>query len=344
MRAVRVTSPGVLEFTEVDVPVPGPGEVLLKVAATGLCHSDMFVKEAPPHLRLTLPFTPGHEIAGTVVEAGRATDGWIAGRPAAVYCLLGCGDCAACGQGEDNMCRRGYRGIGVHLDGGLAEYVRVPAANLVAIDGLPPAVAAPLTDAGLTAYHTVETARRILDERLHAATVVVIGIGGLGHLAVQLFAHRWVGTLIAVDVSPDKLALARRLGATHRVLAGAEATDSILSIAGGREADLAVDFVGASDTLALAADVVGRGGAVLIAGQGGGVLPMEAAADSRVAAEVRVVRTSSGSRRELTEVMDLAAAGVLRPETELFPLDRALEAFGRLEAGDLLGRAVITLS
>ncbi|ONH21863.1 alcohol dehydrogenase catalytic domain-containing protein [Pseudofrankia asymbiotica] len=342
MRAYRVTSPGRSELVDCPLPPLGSGEVLLRVRAVGLCHSDVFIRQAPPALRQTLPVTLGHEVVGVVERTAPDVTGWRPGASAAVYMLVGCGRCAACARGEDNLCRNGYRGIGTHLDGGLADFVAVPAANLVGAGGIDPVLAAPLTDAGLTAYHAVSSALP-LPRSWHVG--LVVGIGGLGHLAVQILAAARSGArLIAVDVDPAKLDLARRLGATDTVLAGDDTTARVVDLVGGRDVDAVLDFVGADATMALAAGVTNRGSAIVVAGLGGGSMPFEASPVTRVSPEVTLRRVSTGSREDLGRVLDLARAGGLRAETVRYPLEKVGEALAALEAGTVLGRAVITIS
>jgi len=128
MRAYRVTSPGCAEFVDIPTPHAGPGEVRLRVTAVGLCHSDVFIRQAPPALRQTLPVTLGHEVIDTVDEVGEVVTDWQPGTSAAVYVLIGCGRCPACARGQDNLCRIGHRGIGTHLRDGYVDVDRRAAA------------------------------------------------------------------------------------------------------------------------------------------------------------------------------------------------------------------------
>ena len=272
MRAFQLLRPGHAEICQVAVPEPRSGEALLRVSGAGVCHSDVHLLHAP-QAPFRLPFTLGHEIAGTVEALGPATDGWEIGEPALVYLCWGCGTCRACARGADNYCearpRATVRGAGLGRDGGMADLVAVPLRHMVRLGELDPIAAAPLTDAGLTSYHAVAQAR----ERLAAsAAVAVVGVGGLGHMAVQILASTTAATIIAVDSDEGRLRHAAGLGASHAVPAGDGAAAEILAATGGRGADVVLDFVGVDETLELAAACVATAGQITIVGVGGGRL------------------------------------------------------------------------
>src|SRR5919197_5299199 len=159
MKAIRLTAwEQPAQLVDVPTPEPGPGEVLVRVAGAGLCHSDLHLMHWPAGaLPYTLPFTLGHEVAGTVAALGPGTDGVEPGEPVLVYGPWGCGRCPACSVGAEHLCERPPRGgAGLGRDGGLAEYMVVPSPRLtVPLDGLDPVAAAPLADAGLTPYHAI---------------------------------------------------------------------------------------------------------------------------------------------------------------------------------------------
>src|SRR4051812_29441154 len=201
MRALRLTAwGGPPEPTDVERPVPHGAEVLVRVEATGLCHSDLHVIDAAPGaLPYRLPFTLGHEVAGRAAALGPDADGVRAGERVVLHGPWGCGTCGRCAAGWDNYCDRrdtlSWHGAGLGRDGGMAEYVLVPSArHLVPIGDLPAEQAAPLSDAGLTSYHAVAGLRHALGED---STTVVIGIGGLGHLAVQILRATTAGRVLA---------------------------------------------------------------------------------------------------------------------------------------------------
>jgi propanol-preferring alcohol dehydrogenase len=185
MRAFRLTAPHKTELTTTAQPDPGPGEVLVKVGAAGVCHSDLHIIEAPAEAGFPMPFTLGHENAGWVETVGPGVTGWATGEPVAVYGISGCGQCRACLRGRENACQvNRIGGPGFTRDGGMAEYVSVPARQLVRIGDLDVAQAAPLTDAGLTAYHAIQLSRDLL----RPGATRMIGVGGLGHMAIQILA------------------------------------------------------------------------------------------------------------------------------------------------------------
>ncbi|SBT45143.1 NAD(P)-dependent alcohol dehydrogenase [Micromonospora narathiwatensis] len=342
MRAVRMTAPGVLEQTEVPVPTAGPGEVLLRVGAVGACHSDLHILDAPAGMFPT-PMTLGHEVAGTVDQVGAGVSGWSPGDRTAVYGIIGCGHCRACLRGLEDQCRVvPVGGVGLSRDGGLAEYVVVPASRLLHVGDLDLSQAAPLTDAGLTPYHAIELARPRLRP---GTTCVVIGIGGLGHMAVQILVATTAVRIIAVDTSVAALDLASRLGAHEVVRAGPDAVEQIRTLVGPPPdgADVVLDFVGADPTLTTARQVVATGGQLLLVGLAGGTLPVRPVADEppTVPLETSVVVPFWGTRAELQEVIALGRAGQLHADVQTFPLDRASEAYEALRRGEIHGRAVI---
>ncbi|MET8834067.1 NAD(P)-dependent alcohol dehydrogenase [Micromonospora sp. NPDC004540] len=342
MRAVRMTTPGVLEQVEMPTPTAGPGEVLLRVGAVGACHSDLHILDAPAGLYPT-PMTLGHEIAGTVDQLGPGVTGWSAGDRAAVYGIIGCGRCRACLRGAENQCRTvPVGGVGLSRDGGLAEHVVLPVSRLLPVGEMDLTQAAPLTDAGLTPYHAVELAR----SRLRPGTsCVVIGIGGLGHMAVQILVATTAVRIIAVDTSVAALDLAGRMGAHEVVQAGPDSVDRIRELVGPPPdgADVVLDFVGADPTVTTARQVVATGGLVLLAGLAGGTLPVRPVADEppTLPLETAVEVPFWGTRAELQEVIALARTGHLHADVQTFPLAEAPEAYELLRRGEIHGRAVV---
>ena len=328
------------EVREVPEPVPGPGEVLLKVTGAGLCHSDLHLMHWPAGtLPYELPFTLGHEVTGTVAALGDGTDGIDLGESVLVYGPWGCGRCPPCSRGEEQLCeRRDLRrgsGCGLGRDGGLAELVVLPSARLsVPIGDLDPVAAAPLADAGLTPYHAVKRALRDLRP---GSTAVVIGVGGLGHVAVRLLRALSGCRIVAVDRRQEALDVALDAGADAVLPADGVTADDVRHAAGGRGAALVIDCVGVDATLELSAACVAPGGQVAIVGVGGGTLPFRFGA---IPFETPVVFSNWGTRAELSEVVELARAGVVQIEIERVRLDEVPAAYARLEAGDVKGRVV----
>jgi propanol-preferring alcohol dehydrogenase len=309
------------------------------VLAAGVCRTDLELRRNGG--ASALPVTLGHEIAGEVVDVGSAVRDCAPGDPVAVYEMLGCGRCAACQRGEDNVCREVVPGaVGITRDGGMADYVAVPARNLVALATLDPLAAAPLTDAGMTAFHAVGRGRALV-ERLDSAAVV--GIGGLGHLALQFLVATSRARVIAIDVDPARLEFAAELGAEAGVLSGEHAAEELAAANGGAKVDLVCDFVGSQASLDLAARVTGRGGAIVVTGGGGGRIGLtaEIGAGRAPDREVAIVHTFGGTREDLIGALALAEEGRVRTSVERFALNDVSRAFEALEAGRILGRAVL---
>lgn len=332
-------------IVEVDEPDPGPGQVVVRIGGAGACHSDLHLMREfdAGLLPWGPPFTLGHENAGWVHALGPGVIGLEIGQPVAVYGPWGCGICPRCRLGIETYCENPAGapapsgGGGLGLDGGMAELMLVPdARHLIPLpDGLDPVAAAPLTDAGLTPYHAV---RRSWAKLVPGTTAVVIGVGGLGHLAVQILKATTAARVIAVDTRPEALRLASEYGADLGVLPGETATQQIRDATRGRGADVVLDFVGADATLALGATVARPLGDLTLVGIAGGSLPVSFFS---VPYELSVQSTYWGSRPELIEVLDLAVRGLVRAKVTTFTLDEAMEAYRRMEEGTTEGRAVV---
>ncbi len=333
------------ELREVPDPDPGPGEVVIRVAAAGACHSDLHIMHEfeAGLLPYELPFTLGHENAGTIERLGAGvteSPGFELGAPVAVYGPWGCGRCARCRAGMENYCVHaaeiGAAGGGLGRDGGMAEFMLVPSPRLlVPLGDLDPVEAAPLTDAGLTPYHAI---KRSLPKLVPGSTAVVVGVGGLGHMAVQLLKVLSPARVIAVDLDETKLKLAEELGADHTVLAGPDAAEEIRRLSGGYGCEVVIDCVGAQPTVDLGAAVSRPLGDVTLVGIGGGTLGVSFFS---IAQEASVQTTYWGGVNELAEVIALAERGLLDIHLERFPLSEATLAYERLQAGLVTGRAVV---
>jgi alcohol dehydrogenase, propanol-preferring len=330
------------ELREVPEPEPGPGEVLVKLAGAGACHSDLHLMEFPPgQLPFDPPFTLGHENTGWVAALGVGVTGFQAGDAVAVYGPWGCGRCRQCRLGRENYCDRaleiGVMGGGLGRDGGMAEYQLVPSARLLVPlpDGIAPVEAAPLGDAALTPYHAIKRSLHLLEP---GSSTVVIGVGGLGHMAVQILRALTATRIIAVDTAEEKLTLAKEVGADHVVLAGDDAVAQMASITAGRGAELVLDIVGSDETLAAAAQMTRMQGELTVIGIAMGTFPFNFFA---LPYECSLATTYWGTAVELMEVLELAAAGRIHAHVERFPLDRVADVYDRLRAGQVDGRAVV---
>jgi len=340
MRAYRLIGADRADVVELPPPEPGRGEVLLQVLAAGVCRTDVALLRSGG-AGLALPVTLGHEIVGEVIALGEGVRAPERGAVVAAYELLGCGRCTACDRGQDNVCRDVVPGaIGITRDGGMADHVVVPARNLVSLGDVDPIHAAPLTDAGMTALHAVERGRSLLEP---GATAVVVGIGGLGHLAVQFLRATSKVQVLAVDVDRARLDFADEIGADGGVLTGPDAAEGILAANAGRKVDVVFDFVGAQESLDLAAQVTGRGGGIVVTGGGGGRLAITAqmGAGGAPDREVAIVHTFGGTRRDLRQALALAEAGRVRTHVEVYGLAAAGSVLADLDAGKVLGRAVL---
>lgn len=333
------------QLVEVDVPEPGPGEVLIKVGGAGACHSDIHLMDEFESGLLPWgpPFTLGHENAGWVESLGSGVSGFEPGQPVAVYGPWGCGHCSRCLMGVETYCENlaaapvpgGGGGLG--LDGGMAEYMLIPDSRfLIPLpDGLDPVHAAPLTDAGLTPYHAV---KRSLPKLSPDATAVVIGVGGLGGMAVQILKAITGANVIAVDSRPTALDMAKSDGADFTFASTDETPGLIREVTGGRGADVVLDFVGVDATMSMAAASTRTLGDLTVVGIGGGTLPVSFFS---VPYEVSIQTTYWGSRPDLAEVLNLGGRGLITPRITTFSLDRAAEAYQLLKAGEIQGRAVV---
>ncbi len=342
MRAVQYRTIGSgPEVVEVPTPEPGPGQVRLRVTAAGLCHSDWFVMDLPEQqYAYGLPLTLGHEGAGVVDALGDGVSGVALGDAVAVYGPWGCGLCHACARGAENYCPRaaglGIAPPGLGAPGALAEYLIVDdVRHLVPLGDLDPVASVSLTDAGLTPYHAIVSS---LDALPAGSTAVVIGAGGLGHVGIQVLRAITGAQVVALDISDEKLDLAREVGA-HEVLRSDEsAVGAIRSMTGGVGAQAVFDFVGAPPTLEISRRTVALDGVVQIVGIGGGVLPT-GFFSTPFGASVRAPYW--GTRTEFMEVLDLARTGAVHVEVERYGMDQAVEAYRRLHAGEVRGRAVV---
>lgn len=335
MRAAQLVEYGKpFEVRETPIPEPGPGEILVRIGGSGVCHSDLHVRSGEMPMLPGLPWTLGHENAGWVEALGPGVEGVEVGSPVAVFGGWGCGRCRLCLSGQEQVCNVLMWG-GIGRPGGYAEYLVVPAArHLVPLVDLDPATAAPLTDAGLTPYHAVKQA---LPRLVPGSTAVVIGIGGLGHFGLQFVRELSPARIVAVDVAETKRSLALELGADLAL--DPTADDVAAAVKAGGEGAMAVfDFVGVDSTLGLAASCVGRQGMVVLVGLAGGSLPYSFMG---MPSESVVMGSSWGTRNELEEVLALASAGRLSFHLEKHPLEAINEVFDRLEAGAIVGRAVL---
>ncbi len=325
-----------LSVEEIARPHPEANEVLIEVEACGVCHSDLHVADGDWKQLAGIvkkPLVLGHEIAGRVVETGRSVqDLQIGDRVGVPWIYWTCGECEFCREGNENLCLR-QKITGVTVDGGYAEFVKAPASHALKIpDSLSAAEAAPLFCAGVTVYRALKGAGIVPGQRL-----AVFGVGGLGHLAVQV-GCAWGAEVTAIDIVEEKLALAKTLGATHTL--NAAATDAIKEVR--RRGGVHMALVTSASTVAYDAAFYSLRptGTLLVVG-----LPADSICFPPIlmaAGEVRIQASAVGTRQDLREVLALAAAGKVRCRTVTRPLSQANEALDQLRRGEVSGRIVLT--
>jgi len=317
------------ELVDIPKPTPAPGQLVIKIGGAGACDLDLDLTKdfgdgqlSPlPGMAWKPPFTLGHENAGWIDSIGAGVSRFREGDPVAVYGAWGCGS--------------GSGGLG--LDGGMAEYMLVPFERLLLDlpEGLKPIDAAPLTDAALTPYHAI---RRSWAKLTPDAFIVIIGVGGLGHMAVQIAKATTGATIIAIDSRSEALELANSLGANYTFKVGDEIQSKVKDLTGGHGVEVVLDFVGNKQTMTLGASLCRALGDFTIVGLAGGALPFSFFS---VPYETSLQTTYWGSRVELAEVLDLAAHHLISPKISKFTLEEAPQVYLDLAAGKIEGRAVI---
>ena len=356
-----------LEIETIRTPRPKAGEVLIKVAACGLCHSDLHVIGGA--IAFPLPAVLGHEVTGTIVEVGPGNEhtGLEVGQNVAGGFLMPCGQCEACAAGRDELCGpffdlnrlKGllYDGttrlaaldgepIHMYSMGGLAEYAVIPSTSVaVAPDDIDLVPAAILGCAAMTGYGAV---RRGADLRF-GETVAVVATGGVGSNVIQIAKAFGARRIVAIDVADDKLAAAVELGATDTVnSAKVDAREAVMELTGGRGVDVAFEVLGRPQTWLTALDVLRDGGRMVPIGLGAGVQKAEVEINRTVRRSQSIIGSyGARSRRDLPEVVRMAAAGVIDYRhivSRRYGLDEVAAGYQQLHDGQITGRAVVDMS
>jgi alcohol dehydrogenase, propanol-preferring len=325
-----------LLLEEVERPVPAPDEVVIEVEACGACHSDLHIVDGDwTQLSgiVKRPLIPGHEIVGTVAELGSdVRDLRVGDRVGVPWIHWSCGECEFCRSGCENLCVK-QKITGVTVDGGYAEFVKAPASHALKLpDHLSAVEAAPLFCAGVTVYRALKQAGPLSSKRL-----AVFGIGGLGHLAVQL-ARAFGAEVTAIDVSEAKLELAKQCGA--ETLLNASATEVTKHVRRQGGVHIALVSSAAKSAYEVAFQCVRPTGTLLVVG-----LPAESICFPPIlmsAREIRIQACAVGTRQDLREVLGLAAEGRLRCQAASRPLSEVNEVFAQLREGKVIGRMVLT--
>ena len=326
MRTARFLGPGQpLAIQDVGVPRPGRGEVVVRVRATGLCGSDVHIAVEGVTPTGFLPITLGHESAGEVAEVGYGVTGWAPGDRVTVFPVLSCGWCGHCIVGRTQVCAS-RRLVGIHLDGGLAEYLLTPASALIALpESVSFEVGAIIVDAVATPFHALRDRAQLRA----GETVAVFGVGGLGLHAIELAKFMGAGLLIAVDVRPSQLERAKQFGADLTI--DATSTDpvaAVLEATAGRGVDVAAEFVGQQTTITQAVQAVATAGRAVIVGLG--PEPLTGPPPTVFVRKEASILASYASTRHTAELLvSLVATGRLdftRSVTHRSPLEQANEA------------------
>jgi len=332
--------------TVVDCPFPRGGEVLVRIECCGVCHSDLHLqdgyfslgsdKKLDVSAGRTLPFTLGHEIAGVIESVGAEADPAIVGRRVAVYPWIGCGTCAACLGGEENLCSN-HRHIGIAVDGGFATHVAVPHRRyLLDYAPLSPNFAGPLMCSGLTAYAALKRHAKYAER----GPVLLIGLGGVGMMGLAIARALFTTPPIVADIDAEKRNAALAAGAAAAYdPSDPQARKAVMSATGGGLLAIC-DFVGSDKSLQFATGLLARGGKVVVTGLLGGNFSIAAAMFGIKA--MTIEGTLTGTLAEARELLDLARAKNIAPiPTRNRPLNDAQAALDDLRAGRVVGRTVL---
>ncbi|MCJ7782707.1 MAG: alcohol dehydrogenase catalytic domain-containing protein [Desulfobacterales bacterium] len=327
-----------LVLRERDRPTPGPGETILRVGAAGACRTDLKIWHGNHPAAGKLPLVPGHEIAGEVVEVGKGVDKDIKGRHAVVFAYLSCGECSFCKTGHEPLCTHLKGQIGFNLDGGFAEYVKVPLNSLFFIrPDIPFEQAAILADAVATPYRALTSKIKIQP----GETLAVIGAGGLGIHAVQI-ARAFGARVLAIDINGKALAMARVMGAEKTLLVTQEdPTEEMRDLSEGKGVDAVIEFVGKPEMQRAALHMLKVAGRFAAVGYNADS-PFQVNSQLLVSKELKIYGSRSCGRKDLQEVIDLVSTSKIKPfVAECHPLLEANLVLSKLERGQMVGRSVL---
>jgi 2-desacetyl-2-hydroxyethyl bacteriochlorophyllide A dehydrogenase len=305
MKAARLHKIGEeLRIDLVEVPKTGAEDVLINIKASGICHSDLNYRDGVGKVG-KLPITLGHEIAGTIEEVGDRVEGIMEGDRVCVHYVISCGNCYFCRTNRENFCEK-YQMIGRDVDGGFAEYAKVPARNVLNLPkNIPFEQGAIMGCAVSTAFHALRRGRAASGN-----TVVIYGVGGLGVHAVQLAKKIFEADIvIAVDISNEKLKIARQNGADYVIDASVEdPAQRISGLTNGKLADVVLDFVGLKKTIEKAIDCVGNSGKMVLVGIGSEDIKISPY-KTIIGREMELIGVNDHLKSELAELIKLAASG-----------------------------------
>jgi NAD+-dependent secondary alcohol dehydrogenase Adh1 len=326
-----------LELVERAEPEPsGPRNVVVKIGGAGVCATDLHAIDGlMGPAGVTVPLVLGHENAGWVHAVGDDVTAAAPGDAVLLYPAYSCGLCVACRRGLDMHCERhGFTGL--TRDGGFAEYVLVDERSLVRLPpGVDPAEVAPHADAGITAYHAV---KKLVPRLVPGSTAAVIGVGGVGHIALQLVRLLGAAAVVAIDKDDRRRGLARELGADEVLGEQDDVAGAVRELTNGVGADVVLDVVGTDETHAAGLEMLARRGIYSIVGYGGTVSQPSI---GLIAEEKAIAGNLVGSWIDLWEVLQLHGRGVVTLRTETHSLDDVNDVLDRLRAGEVTGRAVL---
>ena len=334
MKVAQISKPGGdFEIVNREIPKPGPGQVLIKVQACGVCHSDVLTKEgAWPGIQY--PRIPGHEVAGIIDELGEGVSGWTKGQRAGVGWHGGHdGTCLACRRGDFRNCQN-MKIAGINYDGGYQQYMVAPAEAVTAIpDSLSDVQAAPLLCAGITTYNALRHSGAMPGD-----LVAVQGIGGLGHLGVQ-FAHKFGYKVAAVGRGPENAALAKKLGANVYIDSKATNAAQELQKLGGAQVILAT--APNSKSMSELIDGLGPNGKLMVVGAA--FDPIEVTPIQLIVGNRTIQGWVSGTPVDAEDTLRFAELSGVRAMIETYPLEKAAEAYERMMSGHAQFRVVLTM-
>jgi alcohol dehydrogenase, propanol-preferring len=330
-----------ITIEEVATPSPGAGEVLIRVEACGVCHSDLHLADGDWDLLRPITKVPlilGHEVAGTVAALGEGvTQVKVGDRVGVPWIFWTCGECEFCREGRETLCVK-QKITGCTVDGGFAEYLVAPATHAARLPASLSAVeAAPLLCAGLTVYKAMK-ASGILAPQKAPQRIAVFGVGGLGHLAIQI--ARALGIQVcAIDITDEKLEFAKSLGAEWTVNGATEQVHKRLRAIGGAHVALVTSASPAVYETALRC--LRRGGTMAVVGMANE--PFKASAVALISGETRIIASAVGTRDDLRELFELVEKFPIRCRVETRPLEAVSETFDQLKRGAVTGRIVLTM-
>lgn len=334
MKAARVPKPGAdFEIVEYEIPKPAAGQVLIKVQACGVCHSDVLTKEGGLP-GITYPRVPGHEVAGVIDEVGAGVSAWKKGQRVGVGWHGGQDNtCRECRRGDFRNCRN-VKITGIHYDGGDAQYMVAPIEALASLpDSLNDAEAAPLLCAGITTYNALRHSGAMPGD-----LVAVEGIGGLGHLGVQ-FASKFGYKVVAIGYGPDHEVLAKKLGAAAYINSKSTKAAEELQKMGGARVILAT--APSSKAMSELIDGLGPNGELMVVGAG--MDPIEVKPAQLIFGNRTIQGWAAGTPADSEDTLRFAELSGVRPMIETFPLEEAGEAYARMMSGKAQFRVVLTM-